>query len=205
MISEFRIYLEGGGNTSLTRTQTRKGFEKFLDPVCQLARQRGIGYKLVMCGSRNNALQDFRRAHRGHPSIFNILLVDSEEEVSLSPWEHLRLYDKWSPPDLPQHHCQLMVQTVEAWIAADPEAMAGYYGKGFKQSALPARKDIEAVDKERLIEALNRATAGTSKGRYHKIAHCSELLRRIRPDVVRKRAAHCDRLFTTLESLLAQE
>lgn len=203
MIREIRIYAEGGGNDNPSRTQIRKGFGQFLDPLRQVARERRVRWDVVACGPREAAFENFQRALRSHPDAFNVLLVDAEDAVSRKPWEHLRQRDGWSGANLPDEHCHLMVRTVEAWIAADPTTLADYYGQGFQAKALPARKDIEAVDKERLMEALNRATAGTSKGRYHKIAHCSELLGRIRPDVVRERAPHCDRLFKTLEGLLA--
>jgi hypothetical protein len=204
LIREIRIYVEGGGDSRESRRQIRIGFGQFLDPIRQVARERRVRWGVIACGPRNTAFEDFRTALRSHPNAFNVLLVDAEDALAGTPWEHLRQRDGWSGANLPDEHCHLMVRTVEAWIAADPTTLAGYYGQGFQAKALPTRKDIEAVDKERLIEALNRATAGTSKGRYHKIAHCSDLLGRIQPDVVRERAPHCDRLFTTLESLLTQ-
>jgi hypothetical protein len=204
MIREIRIYVEGGGNDNPSRRQIRTGFGQFLDPLWQVARERRVRWEVIACGPRNAAFENFQLALRSHPDAFNVLLVDAEDEVSRTPWEHLRQRDGWLEGNLPDDHCHLMVRTVEAWIAADPTTLAGYYGQGFQPKALPTRNDIEAVDKEHLIEALNRATAATSKGRYHKIVHCSELLGKIRPEIVRKRAAHCDRLFTTLESLLAE-
>jgi hypothetical protein len=59
---------------------------------------------------------------------------------------------------------------------------------------------VEAVAKEDLIRALDRATARTQKGRYHKISHCAELLGLLDRNRVRARARHCDLLFTTLEA-----
>jgi hypothetical protein len=95
-----------------------------------------------------------------------------------------------------------MVCTIEAWLVADPETLAGYYGQGFRRNVLPKREDIEAVPKEQLYESLDRATAGTQKGRYAKIRHCADLLGRLNRDRVRQRAAHCDLLFRTLEAQL---
>ena len=94
-----------------------------------------------------------------------------------------------------------MVQTVESWLIADPEMLAEYYGKDFRENALPKRKDVEAVDKDKVLASLKRATERTSKGKYHKTQHTPDLLERIRPEVVRQRAKHCDRLFTSLEEL----
>jgi Domain of unknown function (DUF4276) len=93
-----------------------------------------------------------------------------------------------------------MVCTVEAWLAADPEALAAYYGQGFRRNALPAQADVETVEKDALMSALNRATERTQKGRYRKIEHCSDLLKRLDSARVRSRARHCDLLFKTLEA-----
>ena len=97
-----------------------------------------------------------------------------------------------------------MVQTVEAWLVADPEALVDYYGKGFHRNALPKRDDVEAVPKDQLFQSLNRATAKTQKGQYAKIRHCADLLALLNPDRVRKRARHCDLLFTTLEARIRE-
>ncbi len=93
-----------------------------------------------------------------------------------------------------------MVQTVEAWLIADPDTLAAFYGQGFLRKALPRRQDVEAIAKADLISALDRATVRTQKGQYHKILHCSYLLGRLNQDRVRARARHCDLLFTTLEA-----
>jgi hypothetical protein len=97
-----------------------------------------------------------------------------------------------------------MVQTVEAWLIADPDALASYYGQGFQRSALSKRQDVEAIPKADLAPSLDRATQRTQKGRYHKIRHCSDLLGRLNPEKVRSRAHHCDLLFTTLEARIRE-
>lgn len=91
-----------------------------------------------------------------------------------------------------------MAQAMEAWLLCDPEALASYYGQGFRTNALPGRKNIEEVPKEKLLSILNQATEKTTKGRYHKIWHCRDLLIRIDPAKVRARAPHCERLFQVL-------
>jgi hypothetical protein len=93
-----------------------------------------------------------------------------------------------------------MVQTVEAWLIADADALAGFYGQGFQRSALPRRQNVEAIPKDDLASSLERATEHTQKGCYHKIRHCSDLLGRLNRELVRSRAHHCDLLFNTLEA-----
>jgi hypothetical protein len=99
-------------------------------------------------------------------------------------------------------HCHLMVQVVEAWLIADAECLASYYGQGFQVSALPGNPDVEVIEKQLVFKALDRATRETKKKKYHKIVHCSELLARLDPNRVRTRARHCDRLFRTLDELI---
>lgn len=198
-----RIYVEGGGRDNLSKRQIRTGFDEFLAPVRDLARRRRIEWKVIPCGPRNAAFENFKLALRTHPNAFNILLVDSEDKVTQLRWEHLRRRDGWQVPDLPEDHCHFMVCTIEAWLAADAEALAAYYGQGFRRNALPSQTDVETVEKDALMTALNRATERTQKGRYRKIEHCSDLLKRLDPDRVRSRARHCDLLFKTLEAQIA--
>ena len=197
---EIRIYVEGGGQSNTTRRQIRIGFNEFLSPILTFARSRQMNWEVVPCGSRESAFKAFRLGLRTHPHAFNVLLVDSEDKVTQPRWEHLRRQDHWQIPDLPEEHCHFMVCTIEAWLVADPDALATFYGKNFNLKALPTQPDVEAVDKEALMFALNRATERTQKGPYHKIDHCSELLKRLDPNRVRARARHCDLLFKTLEA-----
>ena len=204
MVSEIRIYVEGGGRDTRSRRLIREGFGQFLRPICELAAARGIKWSLIPSGSRNAAFENFTLALHKHPDAFNVLLVDSETRVTRRRWEHLRQQDNWNIPSVPEEHCHLMAQTVEAWILADPEALIAYYGRGFVRSALPKHSDIEAVAKGDLEKSLNRATAKTQKGRYAKIRHCADLLALLSPDRVRQRAHHCDVLFTTLEARIRE-
>jgi len=166
----------------------------------KLARKRGIAWKVIPSGSRNDTFENFTQALGEHRHAFNVLLVDSEERVSLPRWEHLRRQDRWKVRNLTEDHCHLMVHTVEAWLVADPETLASYYGQGFLPGSLPKRLDVEAIAKDDLIRALDRATSRTQKGRYHKISHCADLLGLLDQNRVRSRAHHCDLLFTTLEA-----
>lgn len=202
MVREVRIYVEGGGNTKLSWRKIREGLSAFLNPLRELALQHGAELRIVPCGSRNDTFEEFRLALKNWPDIFNVLLVDSENQVLLTPREHLRQQDHWNFPAGTEDQCHLMVRTIEAWLVADPETLASYYGQGFRRNALPKHEDIEAVSKEQLYQSLDRATAGTQKGRYAKIQHCADLLGRLNRDRVRQRAAHCELLFRTLEAQL---
>lgn len=97
-----------------------------------------------------------------------------------------------------------MVQMMEAWFLADPEALTAYYGQDFGAKALPGRKNVEDIAKSDIERSLKEATKRTQKGEYHKIRHGSELLTKIDPGKVRKRAPYCDRLLATLASAQAE-
>ena len=96
----------------------------------------------------------------------------------------------------------LMVQTMEAWIVADADALSSYYGQGFNVGALPRAADPESVSKREVERSLRRATERTAKGRYQKIAHASDLLQRIDAETVKARCRHCQRLFDELGGMI---
>jgi hypothetical protein len=96
MVSEIRIYVEGGGDGSESKAAIRQGFGQFLDPLRQLARSRRIRWQVVACGGRNSAFDDFKTALGSHEDAFNLLLVDSEAPVSQPPWDHLLVRDGWA-------------------------------------------------------------------------------------------------------------
>lgn len=200
MVSEIRIYIEGGGNNNTSRRRMRGGFGEFFSSLRDLARQNRLGWNLILCGSRSEAFENFKLATRTHPDAFNVLLVDAESPVKRSAWQHLLHGDGWrAPADVEEAQCHLMVQAVEAWLVADPDTLAAFYGQGFRRNALPRAEDVETIGKERLLSALVQATEPTQKGRYHKIDHCAALLERIDHAQVRARATHCDRLFQVVE------
>jgi uncharacterized protein DUF4276 len=200
MVKDIRIFVEGGGDRSDSKAAIREGFNNFLKPLRDLARVHRVRWCLTACGGRNAAFDAFRTAVEDYPDSFLVLLVDSETPVAAGPWRHLRERDGWDSKDLAADHCHLMVQTVEAWLVADSEALARFYGQGFLRGSLPKRQNVEEIAKSDLNRALDRATSRTQKGRYHKISHCADLLGLLDQDRVRSRARHCDLLFTTLEA-----
>jgi len=43
-----------------------------------------------------------------------------------------------------------MVQCMETWIVADPEAVKKYYGAGFKAEKVPKRENLEEEPKSQI-------------------------------------------------------
>lgn len=55
-----RIYIEGGGDRADGRARCREGFRRLLLENCGY---QGRMPRLVICGSRNSAYDDFKAAH----------------------------------------------------------------------------------------------------------------------------------------------
>ena len=194
-----KLYVEGGGDSNDLRTRCRRGFAELLRKVGLEGRMP----RIVACGSRGNAYQDFRTAiSQAGADEFPVLLVDSEApvgEVSNS-WDHLRTKDGWDrPAHAAEEHAHLMVQCMEAWFLSDKDCLAVFYGQGFYANALPQRSDIENLPKADVFDALRNATRHTrTKGEYRKGTHSFDLLARIDPERVRGASPHADRFFATL-------
>ncbi len=203
-MSGIAIYMEGGGDSGASaKAALRQGMDAFLEPLKQAARARSWQWKLVCCGSRNETHDRFRNAlNYGDGGVY-ILLVDAEGPVNQSVRQHLQSRDEWDLSAVRDDSIHLMVQSMEAWIVADPSALAKYYGQGFRTAALPKRENLEDAPKRDLKHGLQQATKDTSKGRYHKIKHASDLLKRINDSAVTSRCRHCKRLFEVLGQMIA--
>lgn len=203
-MSSIGIYMEGGGPTrSSGRAALRQGMEQFLISVKQRAREASWQWKFACWGGRDATFDRFRRAVQDGEHAVAILLIDAEGPVTQPVLQHLKSRDPhWDLRLTKEKMVHLMIQTMETWIVADVDALANYYGQGFRDAALPQRNDLETEPKASVVTALHNATRKTRKGPYHKIHHASDLLKRLAPHTVRKRCRSCDRLFATLEHAL---
>jgi hypothetical protein len=203
MVSEIRIYVEGGGDRADSKSRIREGFGLFLKDLRELARSKSIRWQIIACGGRESTFEDFQTALLSHPDAFNILLVDSEAPVRNSPWQHLQQRDRWKQPEgTTDEQCHLMAQTMEAWLIADVDALSKFYGQGFTVKAIPRRQNVEEIDKANVTSALENATRPTKTGKYHKIRHGPKLLQLVNVQIVRVAAPHCNRLFETLQHIM---
>ena len=169
--------------------------DTFLQPLKEVARNKALSWKLVCCGPRNEAFQQFQNAVNSSADAVNVLLVDAERPVNQLPRRHLQDRDGWNLSFTCEATVHLMVQTMETWIVADQAALKSYYGQGFRVNRLPRATNLETVSKTTVERSLDEATEPTQKGRYHKIRHASDLLKRIDVESVKARCAHCQRLF----------
>ena len=195
-----RVFVEGGGDQRRTQTACRKAFHILFEKLLGDRPSPAI----TACGGRDEAYRDFRRSLDRNPATLAVLLVDSEGPVAAgnSPATHLRGRDGWTAPT-PEEQVHLMVQCMEAWFLADKAALTSFYGQGFREGALPPNPNIEAVPKGDLLKGLERATASTSKGSYHKTQHGFAILERIDPAALRRNSPHAERLFRFLLDRLA--
>lgn len=203
-MKDLAIYMEGGGDTAEGKTRLRKGMAQFLRVLCDQARMRRHSVRVVPCGTRNEAFKRFRHAHATDTSTMSFLLIDSEEPVAAAVKGHLSRGDGWDLGGCTDDSLHLMVQVMETWLLADPQALSSYYEQRFQANALPATANIETVPKDAVLDALKRATKDTKKGEYHKIKHASDLLARIDPQKAQDRCSHCRRLFDRLASVLQE-
>lgn len=195
-----RVYVEGGGDAASTKSSCREGFRTLFERITS----GGDTPKVIASGGRQNAFEDFRDALRDHKEEVILLLVDSERPVNTgasNPWGHLRSNpDCWKkPPKATAKQAHLMVQSMEAWLLADKEALATYYGQRFLANALPRRPNVEDIPKSDLVPALECASRGTQKGKYHKTQHGFALLKLIDPARVGRASDHADRFFGVLK------
>lgn len=197
-----KLYVEGGGDDSeALRVACRRGFRILLEN----AKLAGGMPRIVACGSRSEAFKKFCIAARtAAPDEFMFLLVDSEDPVedNTLPWAFLRARqaDRWEQPvGTTEESAHLMVQCMEAWFLADPEAVQRFFGQGFRRNALPNRMDVEKIPKRDLFTALEGATRGcATKGQYHKGRHSFELLATLDHERVAASSPFARRLFDTL-------
>ena len=192
--------MEGGGSGPEGKAALRLGMDIFLGRLKETAQARSWQWNLVPCGGRGDAFNEFRQAAQEGEEGITVLLVDSEGPVpSDKPFrKYLEENDRWDLSFASEDKIHLMIQIMETWIIADKQALANYYGEGFRKDELPDAQDMESVSRSEVGRALEAAVGTSSRGQYHKIKHASDLLRQLNPDTVQDRCPACRRLFDTL-------
>ena len=201
-MSGVAIYMEGGGDGKGAKAALRQGMDALLRPLKEAARAKALRWQLVPCGGRDKAFHGFWSAAVNGDDTIVVLLVDAEGPVNGARRSHLESRDGWDIQFADEDTVHLMVQTMETWIVADPDALSTYYGQRFNGNVLPRAKNLEEVVKADVERALNQATKRTTKGRYHKIKHARDLLKRIEVERVKQRCPHCARLFNVLGRMI---
>ena len=192
-----KLYVEGGGDSKTLKTSCRKGFRIFIEKAGLEDRMP----RIVACGSRHNAYNDFA----DHEDGSALLLVDAEEPVGQAgPWQHLRAREGWDRPDgATDEQCHLMVEVMESWFLADRRALVEFYGHGYREDALPQNQFVEQIPKQDVLGGLDQATcSSTNKGPYRKGSHSFEILAELDPEKVRKASPSANRFIQSLLELV---
>lgn len=206
-MSSIAIYIEGGGNPGAGRAALRLGFDALLAVQKNAARDRAMQWRTVLCGSRGEAFEAFLNATKKRTADIVVLLVDAEGPVAASTPEgrvaHLGKRDNWDFQGVDSECIHLMTQCMEAWIVADIETLKTYYGKNFRENALPKRKVLDEEPKLSVYDKLEAATKDTQKGSYGKIKHASALLKQLRADVLATRCISFRQFTESLNTAIA--
>lgn len=178
-----RIYLEGGGDSKAGKIAGQKGFRMLLESCGYQGRMP----RLIACGSRNAAYDDFRTAHgNAAANDYTALLVDSEDPVAdiNATWNHLRQRDGWQrPAGADNEQVLLMTTSMETWIVADRAALSAHYDQQLQVSALPPAYDLESRPRGEVQRSLEHATRSCSQP-YAKGPHSFAVLGRLDPNAL---------------------
>ena len=193
-----KVYVGGGGDSKDLGTRCRMGFSSFFEKATLAGRMPQV----IAGGSRRRTFEKFCVALRARKAEeFVVLLVDSEDPVAagVGPWQYLAARDGWPRlQDATDEHAHLMVQCMEAWFFADPDALADYFGRDFNPNVLPRRREFEEIAKADLFDGLKNATRRCQKGAYGKGRHSFDILARITPARILDVSPHAERLVHVL-------
>jgi hypothetical protein len=176
------IYLEGGGDATQLKIRCREGFRKLL-AKCGFA---GRMPKLVACGGRNAAFDDFVTAQRS-ATEYVAMLIDSEDPMTdiEAAWVHLKARDRWDKPgDVSDEQVLLMTTCMETWIIVDRTTLSRHYGKQLKTSVLPPLIHIESRTRHDVQTSLINATKKCSNA-YDKGKRSYEILGELDPEMLK--------------------
>jgi len=197
------VFVEGGGDSRQEQTPLRVGFGQLIKQWLGELPQPTV----IACGGRARAFRDFSIAVRKYPGDLCLLLVDSEAPVGdgVAAWEHVlrRVGDGWVRPDgVGEDRLFFMAQAMEAWLIADAEALAKFYGQKFRAQDIPARANVEDVAKQDLFEALRKATRDTRA--YSKRDGFALIGRISAARVCERSPVHARRFFQRLSEAMAR-
>ena len=192
MVEAVNIVFEG-------HSGLRPGFHKLFSSYVSHARERRIGFNLVAGGSQIETVKDFLRYCRSNPHQLNVLLIDSENPVTNTTQaiNSLRSHSSWyANAACSDEQINFMVQAMEAWFIADPQALTELFGQNFRINALPNPQNAESTTPGELVAAIRRELRRSSSRRrdYDKVADGAKLLQLIDPARVSQHCPHFKRL-----------
>lgn len=195
------IYLEGGGDSKELHTRCREGFRKLLERCGY----KGNMPRLVACGGRGSAFEDFRSAHGSRAQgDFVAMIIDSEDPLKEleAAWNHLTSRDGWkAPPGATDDQVLFMTTCMETWIITDRDSLSHHYGDRFQIAALPPLVNLETRHRNDIQDALVHATRNC-KNAYQKGKRSFEILSKLKPDALRPHLPSFNRNMEILDEKL---
>jgi len=194
------LYFEGGGDSSEQHSRCREGFRMLLEKAGFSGRMP----RIVAGGGRKAAFDIFKTALQDADRTA-VLLVDSEEPVTQTPWVHLQTLDGWErPAGTVDDQAQFMVTCMETWVIADRVALRGFFGTNLIDKALLPLNDLEQRSRNDVQEALAQATHHCGRDRqYQKGKRSFQVLASLNPTTLRQHLPNFRRLVETLNGYLA--
>lgn len=168
------LYLEGGNHLRA--------------PMAQFIRRAAgpIDLKIRPCGSGSDAIAQCSKDEDA------LLLIDSEG------MDVPQLVQSVASQIGATNRAFFMVQLMEAWFIADRNALADYFGAGFRNSALPQNPNVEDIPKQDIENCLRNATRDCAKQHYAKGRDDVRLLERLNPTAVYNACPNFARLIDHL-------
>jgi hypothetical protein len=181
------LYLEGGSAGAQSKEvniRCREGFRKLLEN-CGF---EGRMPRLIACGARGSAFDDFSFAHSSGQADYVGLWIDSEDLLPdlEAAWQHLHARDHWKRPNgAADDQVLFMTTCMETWFVADRDAMKFHFGVELQDSALPPLIQLESRTRHEIQDKLMHASRDCSN-RYAKGRRSFEILGKLNPDVLEK-------------------
>lgn len=173
------IFFEGPpGNTPAARA-CRVAFRNYFT----LLGLKGRLPKLIPCGGRNRAFNQFCNAVKDPPTekdILPVLLIDSEMAVKVTDLECPRNFFRRNgmqlPKDVTNEQLHLLVQCFETLLVTDRAAVEKILGgQGFRSKELPKHASLEQVAVDEILQCLADAS-GVKGKKYQKGRHSFAIL-----------------------------
>lgn len=193
------LYVEGGGDSQEEHIRCREGFRKLLEKAGFSGRMP----RIVAGGGRNATFDKFKTALRDTDKTA-ILLVDSEDPVTQTPWAHLQARDGWEHSAVAtDEQAQFMVTCMETWVMADRAALREFFGADLNEGALLPANNLEQRPRHAVQDALTQATRLCGRDRqYQKGKRSFQVLAILHPETLRQHLPHFQRLVETLNAYL---
>jgi hypothetical protein len=181
------IYLEGGGAGAQSKDvdiRCREGFRNLLEN-CGFQRRMP---RLVACGARESAFDDFSSAHSSGQAEYVGLWIDSEDPLPdlEAAWQYLQAREHWNRPSgAADDQVLFMTTCMETWFVADRAALKAHFGAELQDSSLPPLDQMERRTRHDVQDKLSRASRDCSNS-YEKGRRSFAILGKLNPELLER-------------------